>query len=77
MLVSRITELADILIVIGSSLSVYPAAGLVGFAREDIPKYLIDPKEVHVQGIKNLSCINEKASIGVPILAKTLMGNKS
>ncbi len=74
---TRITELADILIVIGSSLSVYPAAGLVGFAREDIPKYLIDPKEVRVQGIENLSCINEKASIGVPILAKTLMGNES
>ena len=37
---------ADILVVIGTSLNVYPAAGLVGFAAEECPIYLIDPKPV-------------------------------
>ncbi|HIA35365.1 MAG TPA: NAD-dependent deacylase [Flavobacteriales bacterium] len=74
---ARITEQADILIVVGSSLSVYPAAGLISVAKKNIPKYLIDPKEVSVHDIDNLSCIKEKASIGVPKLAKTLMENES
>lgn len=37
---------ADILIVIGTSLNVYPAAGLLQYARPDVPVYLIDPKPV-------------------------------
>ena len=74
---ASITEQADILIVVGSSLSVYPAASLIDFAKTDIPKYLIDPKEVSVDGIKNLTCIKEKASIGIPILAKKLNENSS
>jgi len=67
------TKKADILIVIGSSLSVYPAASLIAFADNSIPKYLIDPKEVAVEDIENLTFIKEKASIGVPILAKQLI----
>ncbi|MDO4497145.1 MAG: NAD-dependent deacylase [Bacteroidales bacterium] len=37
---------ADILVVIGTSLNVYPAAGLLQYARKDIPVYLIDPKPI-------------------------------
>jgi len=70
---SIITESADILVVIGTSLNVYPAAGLIDVAGNDIPKYLIDPNELNVAGVKNLTLIKEKASIGVPQLAKTLL----
>jgi len=64
---------ADILIIIGTSLSVYPAANIIDFVPTNCPKYLIDPKEVTLNGIKNLTIIKEKASIGTPILAKNLL----
>jgi NAD-dependent deacetylase len=38
---------ADILVVIGTSLNVYPAAGLLHYARPDIPIYLIDPNPIN------------------------------
>lgn len=69
-----ITESADIFIVIGTSLQVYPAAGLLNFAGEDIPKFLIDPNADAVSGIFNLTVIKEKAGIGVPLLVKELLG---
>jgi NAD-dependent deacetylase len=49
-----ITQFADILIVIGSSLQVYPAAGLLQYAQPDIEKFLIDPKAEVPRGIENL-----------------------
>lgn len=66
---------ADILIVIGTSMVVYPAASLINFVGNDIPKYYIDPKAFHVQGISNLKIIKEKASVGVPKLVDQLMKN--
>lgn len=42
----EITEEADIFVVIGTSLNVYPAAGLLRYVRPQVPIYLIDPKEV-------------------------------
>ncbi len=39
---------ADVFLVIGSSLNVYPAAGLIAYAKREIPKYLIDPHEVQI-----------------------------
>ena len=44
----EITEEADIFVVIGTSLNVYPAAGLLRYVRPQVPIYLIDPKEVKV-----------------------------
>ena len=70
---SVITETADIFIVIGTSLNVYPAAGLLDLVRPDVPKYVIDPKEVDVSGIQNLIVYKEKASTGVPMLAEKLL----
>jgi len=64
---------ADILIIIGTSLTVYPAANIVDFVPDYCQKYLIDPKEVLLNGIKNLTVIKEKASIGIPILANKLL----
>ena len=64
---------ADLLIIIGTSLTVYPAANIVDFVPDYCQKYLIDPKEVLLNGIKNLTVIKEKASIGIPILANKFL----
>jgi NAD-dependent deacetylase len=42
-------EAADILLIVGTSLQVYPAAGLYAFAKNDTPIYIIDPKDVPVR----------------------------
>ena len=42
-------EAADILLIVGTSLQVYPAAGLYRYARNDTPIYIIDPKDVPVR----------------------------
>jgi NAD-dependent deacetylase len=67
------TQKADILLVIGTSLEVYPAASLVQFASDESIKYLIDPKAHLISGIDNLSVINKKAGEGVPVLVKQLI----
>lgn len=55
---------ADIMIVIGTSMQVYPAAGVVSFVKEGTPIYFIDPNP-HISPIKNLTIIAEPASTGV------------
>lgn len=57
-------EQADILLVIGSSLAVYPAAGLVHYTRKDCKIFLIDPKPIHIAGL-NFTQIQEVASVGM------------
>ena len=64
---------ADILIIVGTSLNVYPAANIINFVPENCIKYLIDPKDVAPRGIKNLTVIKNKATIGVPNLANELL----
>ncbi len=68
-----IAEKADIFVVVGTSMAVYPAAGIIDFTSQDIPKYLIDPSDIKVNGITNLKIIKEKASIGLPKLALELL----
>jgi NAD-dependent deacetylase len=62
---------ADIFVVIGTSLNVYPAASLIDYAPKYIPIYLIDPNEVKYH--KKVEFIKEKASKGVEILIKKLI----
>ncbi len=64
---------ADIFILIGSSLAVYPAAGLIKLVKADIEKYIVDPRIPEVNGLKNLICIEEKASLAVPLLVEKLL----
>lgn len=64
---------ADIFIVIGTSLMVYPAAALINHAKEETLKWLIDPTVFTLPQIKNLNFINEKATVGVDYLVKILM----
>ena len=59
---------ADLLIIIGTSLTVYPAANIVEFVPDTAKKFLIDPNEIETLPIENLEYIKEKASTGLPIL---------
>lgn len=68
----EITMEADILIIIGTSMQVYPAAGLLHYAPSGIPVYFIDPKP-SVSETKHLKIFSEKASTGVPKLVKQLL----
>jgi len=64
---------ADIFIVIGTSLNVYPAAGLVYYIKPATPVYLVDPQAEMLSGVKNLTVIQELAGTGVPALVKKLL----
>lgn len=66
---------ADICIVIGTSLQVYPAAGLIYYVKPGTPVYLIDPNAEMISGVKNLSIFRETAGAGVPKLVKLLTEN--
>ena len=68
----RIVSKADIFVVIGSSLLVYPAAGLIDYAPHAIPKFIIDPEIPPVNHLENLIPIEATAVAGVKILIKHL-----
>ncbi len=67
-----ITRTADIFIVIGTSLVVYPAASLINFVPTDTPIYYIDPKPANVSGIPGVTVIPQPATSGVRTLIKML-----
>jgi NAD-dependent deacetylase len=72
---SEATEMvrdADAFAVIGTSLNVYPAAGLINYILPGVPVYLIDPNEVQAPPHRKVEYIKEKAGIGVEILKKKL-----
>ncbi len=68
----RIVEKADILAIIGTSMQVYPAAGLINYIPTGIPIYLIDPNEVNIYA-KNVTVIRKGASEGVKDLKKLIL----
>lgn len=68
----EIVQNADILVVIGTSLNVYPAAGLVNCASRDIPVFVIDPERPPVSQ-RQVEYIQEKAGKGVEILKEKLI----
>jgi len=70
-----IASLADIFLVVGTSLVVYPAAGLVNEAPRSIPKYIVDPEIPDVLPAPNLHFISEKASVGMEKVKKMLAAN--
>ena len=69
----RITSTADIFVVIGSSLNVYPAAGLIEYAPSGASLWLIDPKEVNAPVSRKIEIIMAPATKGVKILSENLM----
>lgn len=64
---------ADILIIVGTSLQVYPAAGLIDYATSHTPKYIIDKKIPPVHGHSNIYLIEKPATEGVEELVRLLM----
>ena len=69
-----ITKTADFFAVIGTSLQVYPAAGLIDFTAADVPVFYIDPKPNKIPNIRNpLDIIPEVASQGMETLKKKLI----
>lgn len=63
---------ADIMITVGTSLEVYPAAGLVSATKNSCKKYIIDPKLPNVRNQENFYFIQKKASEGLISLARIL-----
>ena len=59
-----ICETADILMIIGTSMQVYPAASLMNFVKTSIPIYYIDPKPAKIDN-KNLTVIAKPATTGL------------
>ena len=72
---TEIATAADVFIVIGTSLVVYPAAGLIDFVPDSSPKYLIDPNAKEIFGISNLTVMQEKAGKAVPDLVQKLLNS--
>jgi NAD-dependent deacetylase len=68
----EITEQADIFVVIGTSLAVYPAAGLLHYVDPHKPVFIIDPAKPDIRIKPNMTFIQEKATVGVEILAEIL-----
>ncbi|MCU4174685.1 SIR2 family NAD-dependent protein deacylase [Carboxylicivirga sp. N1Y90] len=68
----ELTRAADILVVVGTSLNVYPAAGLINYVSKRTPIYLIDPGQPLYTPAPNITFINEKASTGVQKLINLL-----
>ncbi len=64
---------ADIFVVVGTSLVVYPAAGLLNYVTFDTPKYIIDKKIPYISPMKNLTVIEKPATVGVEVLKKLLL----
>jgi NAD-dependent deacetylase len=64
---------AEVFMLVGSSLAVYPAAGLINYVKREVPKYIIDPKipEVSVKG--EVIALREPATTGVPLVVEALL----
>ncbi len=71
----RLAAEAGIFIVVGTSLLVYPAAGLLNYAGYDVPKYIVDPNVPEVYNVPNVEFLQAKATEGVPILVKRLIAD--
>jgi NAD-dependent deacetylase len=71
---AAISTKADIFIVVGTSLIVYPAASLINYVPKEAMKYIIDPVKPESYGfISNIEFIQEKATVGIPKLVEELL----
>jgi len=69
-----ITEQADYVVVIGTSLQVYPAASLMHYAKPGVPVFYIDPRPASISNLQNpLEVIPMNATEGVPFLREKLL----
>ncbi|NOY49588.1 MAG: NAD-dependent deacylase [Chlorobi bacterium] len=70
---ARICMTAEIFMVIGTSMVVYPAAGLISYVNANSPKYYVDPMASRIGDISNLIIINGKAGTVIPRLVNDLL----
>lgn len=69
---AMIASTADIFVVVGTSLVVYPAAGLINYAPRYVPKFIVDKSIPYTSSLQNLTVIEEPATTGVARLAQML-----
>ncbi len=69
---AQLAAMADIFVVVGTSLVVYPAAGLLNYAPTRVPKFIIDKNIPATRSIYNLTEIEATASEGIELLKKKL-----
>ena len=69
----EIVKTADIFIIVGTSLNVYPAASLIHYTSNSCKKYIVDPNAAEENGI---SAIRQKASVGIPKLVDQILKNE-
>jgi len=71
---AEVCTTADLFILVGSSLAVYPAAGLINYIPHNVPKYIVDPKIPYLPSDHFIK-IEEKATVGVPQLINELLND--
>ena len=69
---AKIVSTADVFVIIGTSLNVYPAAGLINHVAEKAPIYVIDPNEISIPGYSRLKVIRKMAGEGIEELINEL-----
>src|SRR6056297_816363 len=73
---AQITRQADKVIIVGTSMQVYPAASLIHYAPDQTPIYFIDPRpNIRNSDFENLTIISKTAAKGVPVLVEELINN--
>ena len=72
----RLTRQADIFLIVGTSLVVYPAAGLVNYAPWEIPKFIVDKKIPYTTNLYNSTAIEKPAGEGMADVKKLLQAYK-
>ncbi len=70
---TKMVSEADVFVIVGTSLQVYPAAGLISYAKTNIPIYVVDPKPLSINN-KKVQYIQEKALAGLEKLVNSLNG---
>lgn len=65
---------ADVVVIVGTSLVVYPAASLVNYVARNVPIYVVDPSTVSISR-SGVTYIRQRAAIGMPMLVEELIGN--
>tara|TARA_B100000945_G_scaffold186433_1_gene149475 strand:+ start:67 stop:762 length:696 start_codon:yes stop_codon:yes gene_type:complete len=71
---AALTAQADYILIVGTSMQVYPAASLINYAKPDAQIFFIDPKP-NINSQSNLKVYAEKASTGVPTVVTQLLNN--
>lgn len=73
---AELASRADIFLVVGTSMAVYPAASLIDYVARDVKKFVIDPKKPEILPVPNLEFILEKASSGMERVTDILVKNR-